>query len=133
MMFNFFSSRPTVCAAILGSLVLWVATPAGAQGSPKQAPAAEQGKVSDKELQAFAKAYVEYHSIRQAYEPRLAKVQDAKEKEKIQQEGDSKVKKALEKQGLTADSYNRLFTAVNRDEQLRKKALKMINEERKRS
>lgn len=132
-MLNLFLSRPAVCGAAVLSVALWVTTPAGAQGSPKQAPPAEQAKVSDKDLRAFAKAYVEYHKIRQAYEPQLAKVQDAKEKEKIQREGDSKVNKALEKQGLTPESYNRLFTAVNRNEQLRKKALKIISEERKRS
>ena len=36
-------------------------------------------------------------------------------------------------QGLTPDSYNRLFTAVNNNEQLRKKTLKWIQEERKQS
>ena len=122
---------------VLGAMaILWITsvTPAtSAQEAPKQAPAGDPSTVSDKDLRAFANAYVEYHKIRQTYEAHLGKVQDPKEKEKIQREGDSKVKQALEKQKLTPESYNRLFTAVNRNEQLRQKALKLINEERLRS
>jgi hypothetical protein len=56
---------------------------------------AEQANVTDKDLRAFAKAYVEYHNIRQNYEPRLNSTKD--EKEKLQREGDNKVKQVLEK------------------------------------
>jgi Domain of unknown function (DUF4168) len=130
-MFNIFSSRVWFGAVAVG-VGLWLAAPAFAQES-KQASASAEKNINDKELKSFAKAYVEYHKIRQTYETRLNSVQDPKEKEKIQREGDSKVSKALEKQGLTPDSYNRLFTAVNNNEQLRKKTLKMIEEERKQS
>lgn len=106
------------------------ATAASAQ-EPK--PVVAQKNVSDKELQNFAKAYVAYHKIRQSYESRLSTVQDPKEREKIQREGDAKVSQALQKQGLTPDSYNRVFAAVNNNEQLRKRALKLIDEERKNS
>lgn len=105
---------------------------APAQEPVKPAPAGT-ATVSDKDLSAFAKAYVEYHNIRQAYEPSLEKVQDPKEKEKIAAEANSKVKKAIEKNGLTADKYNRIFTALNSNEALRKKALKLIDQERKKS
>jgi len=111
---------------------LW-SLPAAAQQSPKSSPSQASTNVSDKDLRSFAKAYVEYHKIRQSYEKQMGNVQDAKEKEKLQREGDSKVSKALEKQGLTPQSYNRLYTAVNNNEQLRRKALKMIEEERKNS
>ncbi len=43
------------------------------------------------------------------------------------------MKEAVEKQGLSADSYNGIFSAVNANEELRKKALKLIDEERKKS
>jgi len=89
--------------------------------------------VGDEDFRSIAKAYVDYHKIRQAYEKQLDQTQDAKEKERLQREGDSKVSKALEKQGLTPQTYNRLYAAVNNNEQLRKKALKMIEEERKNS
>jgi hypothetical protein len=115
----------TVLAVLIG---LW-SLPAEAQDSPK--PSQMSTNLSDKELRSFAKAYVEYHNLRQAYEKQIVATQDAKQKEKLQREGDAKVSKALEKQGLTPQSYNRLYTTVNNNEQLRRKALKMIEEERK--
>jgi len=121
-----------VLAALVSLLSLHFAS-ADAQQPLAQQGAGQPVKVSDKELKAFAKAYVEFHKIRQRYEPALSKAKDAAEKEKIQQEGNSKVKEAVEKQGFTVESYNRIFAAVNANEELRKKALKLINEERKRS
>ena len=123
--------------ALIGVLavcsVIAVAAPLSAQETRGRTQAAGPSTVSDKNLKAFANAYVEYHKIRQTYEARLGKVQDPKEREKIQREGDSKVTQALEQQKLTPESYNRLFTTVNGDEQLRRKALKWIDEERNRS
>ena len=51
----------------------------------------------------------------------------------LRQEGDLKVKEVLAKQGLTPQAYNRLFGAVNGDAQLRQKALKLIEAERRQS
>jgi Domain of unknown function (DUF4168) len=119
--------------ALIGLLPFYFAPVAYAQSQPSQQGADQQVKVSDKELRAFAKAYVEYHKIRQRYEPPLSNVKDPAVKEKLQREGNSKVKEAVEKQGLTVDKYNKIFATVNANEELRKKALKLINEERKKS
>ena len=119
--------------ALIGFLPFYFAPVAYAQSQPSQQGAGQQVKVSDKELKAFAKAYVEYHKIRQRYEPPLSDVKDPAVKEKLQREGNSKVKQAVEKQGLTVDRYNKIFATVNANEELRKKALKLINEERKKS
>ncbi len=107
--------------------------PAAAQALPKGGASGSATVVSDKDLNAFVKAYVEYKKIQQAYGPLLEKVQDPQEKQKMAQEANSKVKKAIEKNGLSADKYNRIFTAVNNNPELRKKALKLIDQERKRS
>ena len=111
-------------------LVLLFAKPAALadEANPLQS-AAPQTTVSEVDLEAFAKAYVEYHRIRRIYEARISKAENAKEKDKIQNEGNAKVGQALKKQGLTAQSYNRLFTAVNSNESLRQKALKFIANE----
>ncbi len=93
----------------------------------------EQAGVSDQEIRAFAKAYVEFHRVRQAYEPALKNAQDPKEKRKLEQEANSKIEKALERHGLTVQKYNRIFAAANRNEALRKKALGLIGKERQRS
>jgi hypothetical protein len=129
-MSSYLSSR-ILFGALTILIGLW-GPPAQAQDSPKPSQPGSTN-LSDKELRSFAKAYVEYHKIRQSYEKQIGNVQDAKEKEKLQREGDSKVSKALEKQGLTPQSYNRLYTTVNNNEQLRRKALKMVEEERKNS
>jgi hypothetical protein len=129
---NFFL-RSACSAALIGLLFLSFPPFTHAQDLPKQTPSAEPTKLSDKDIRAFAKAYVEYQKLRQTYEPRLNRSQDPKEKEQIQREGDLKVKEVLEKHGLTPQSYNRLFAAVNGNEPLRQKALKVINEERSRS
>jgi len=122
--------------ALIGVLavcsVIAFAAPLSGQEIRERTQAADPSTVSDKNLKAFANAYVEYHKIRQTYEARIGKVQDPMEKEKIQREGDSKVKQALEQQKLTPETYNRLFTAVNGNEQLRREALKWIDEERNR-
>jgi hypothetical protein len=128
-MFDIFRNRDVVgVLAVFG--VMAVTPPLSAQEAREQTQAADPSTVSDKNLKAFANAYVEYHKIRQSYEARIGKVQDPKEREKLQREGDSKVKQVLEKQKLTPESYNQFFTAVNGNEQLRRKALKLIDEER---
>jgi len=130
---KYFFIRSACFAALIGLMLLSLPPIIRAQDPPKQTSSAEPAKLSDKDIRAFAKAYVAYQKLRQTYEPRLGKIQDPKEKQKLQQEGDAKVKAALEQQGLTPQSYNRLFAAVNSNEQLRQKALKLINEERSRS
>jgi hypothetical protein len=128
---TFLKSKCLIIGGLILSAHLPMATVSGADSAPKQGSSAEQANVTDKDLRAFAKAYVEYHNIRQNYEPRLKGTKD--EKEKLQREGDNKVKQVLEKQGLTPQSYNRLFVAVNNNQQLRQKALVLISEERKKS
>ena len=129
--------NPSALNLVLGHLMVFVLLFAGpaapAEEARPQQPAAAQTTVSDSDLRAFAKAYVDYHKIRQTYEPQVSKAENPKEKEKIQKEGNAKVKQALEKHGLTAQSYNRLFTAVNGNATLRQKALKFIDQERTQS
>jgi hypothetical protein len=117
----------------LGFVLLAAGPAAAAEAVRTQQPEASQGTVSDSDLQAFARAYANYHKIRQTYEARISKAENPQEKDKIQKQGTAKVKQALEKQGLTAQSYNRLFGAVNGNETLRHKALKFIDQERTKS
>jgi hypothetical protein len=128
-----FIRRGLVTGVLCLSLHLFSVSAWSADAAPKQGSPAQPSNVSDRELRAFAKAYVEYQRIRQDYDPKLNNTRDEKEKLKIQREGDDKVKLALEKQGLTPQDYNRLFVAVNGNPQLRQKALALINDERKKS
>lgn len=115
----------------IGLLLLGPTPATSAQEPSRQQPAAQQADVSDKDLKAFVKAYVEIQKIRLAYEPSLENAKGPEESQKIQKEAESKVEKVFKKEGLSVESYNRIFTTVNGSEELRKKTLKLIEEERK--
>ena len=103
---------------------------ARAQEVPQKQVSQQGDNISDKELGTFAKAYVEIQKIRLTYESSLGNVQEPEERQKIQQEGDSNIEKVLEKERLQPETYNSIFTVVNSNDELRKKVLKMIEEER---
>ena len=113
---------------VAGSLILPVAKHGRAQESTKQ-----QLNVSDTQLRAFAKVYVEVEKIRQAYEPRLKEAKDAQEGKQIETEAVLKMQGALTKQGLTPESYTQIFEIARADEGLRKRLVEIINEERQKS
>lgn len=93
----------------------------------------EKAKVSDKELKAFAKAYVEVDKIRSAYEPSLQNVQDPDQLKNIEKEAAATMVKAVEEQGLSREAYVKIFNTVKNDVELRGKTLKLIEEEREKS
>jgi GTP1/Obg family GTP-binding protein len=113
-----------IVSSLLGLVLLCVSSTALAQGSTQ---------ISDKELAAFAKAYAEVQKIRAQYEPSLQKTKNPKENERIQREANARLKKTLDKQGLSVDRYNKIYAAVNSNEDLRRKTLRMVEQERKKS
>ena len=113
---------------VAGFLILPVAKEGRAQESPKQ-----QLNVSETQLRAFAKVYVEVEKIRQAYEPRLKEAKNAQEGKQIETEAVLKMQGALTEQGLTQESYTQIFEIARADEGLRKKLIEIINEERQKS
>jgi hypothetical protein len=122
-------SLKTVAAIfVAGFLILPFAKQGRAQESPKQ-----QLSVSESQLRAFAKVYVEVEKIRQAYEPRLKEATNPEEGKQIQNEAVSKMKGALTKEGLTEEGYTQIVEIARADEGLRKKLVELINEERQKS
>ena len=117
--------------AFCGSLILGNVTTAFSQQSPKAQPGSQQATVNEKELKAFVKAYVETQRIRQQYEPALGKNKDAEKDRLIENKANDELKKNLAKQNLTVEQYNRIFNQVNSNEALRRKTLKLVEEERK--
>lgn len=113
---------------VVGSL-LWLGSPAIGQEVSKT-QASDKQAVNDNQLRTFAKVYVAYQRIRQQYEPALKNAQE-QERKRIQDEANAKVKTALIKQNLTVEEYNRIFAQVNSNADLRKRALKLVEEERK--
>jgi hypothetical protein len=76
------------------------------------------------------KAYVDNQKVRQKYEPTLMETTDDEQARQIQDQASAELKQSLAKQNLTIANYNRIYTAVNGDEELRKKALQLIEQER---
>ena len=123
------ASQKTVAAIfVAGFLILPFAKQGRAQESPKQ-----QMNVSETQLRAFAKVYVEVEKIRQAYEPRLKEAKNPEESKQIQKEAVSKMQGALTKEGLTEESYTHILEIARADEGLLKKLVELINEERQKS
>jgi transcription-repair coupling factor (superfamily II helicase) len=104
-----------------------------AQGTSADRRASSPTEVGDKELRSFAKSYIEFHKIRMEFERALSQASDPQEKNRLEQEAVAKFGKAVEKHGLTAESYLRIFQTVNANDAIRQKALQFIDEERKRS
>jgi len=126
-----FAPLYALLAVIIGGLVASPAIVIRAQDKARDQQTGQQSEISDKELKAFAKAYVEFHKIRTVYENSLDGVGNRQEETKAQHEALIKIDKALEKQGLKPDALYRIFKAVNADEKLHAKAMKLIEEEQR--
>jgi hypothetical protein len=116
---------------VIGWSLLCFSFPASAQQPSKSQTANHQADVSDSELRAFVKAYVDNQKIRQKYEPPLKNATDPEKNKQIQDEANVELKKSLAKQNLSVENYNRIYNLVNSDAQLREKTLKLVEEERK--
>lgn len=88
-------------------------------------PSLKTEGVSDKELQAFVRAYLDIQALRLKYEPALRNAA-GDEAKKIEREADSEIENVLEKHGLEVETYKRIFKALAGDEELRKKTLELI-------
>ncbi len=123
--------------ALVGLVSLWC-TPALHAQVQSQPPSAGQSTqqsqprraVSDKELQSFAKAYVEVQKIQASHQASLIKnAKDHEQMQKIQQEANAEMAKAVEKQGFTPEGYTQILAAVRGDTALTKKASELIQKE----
>ena len=123
------ASLKTVAAIFVTAFLI---LPFAKQGLAQEAPK-QQLNVSETQLRAFAKVYVEVEKIRQAYEPRLKEAKNAQEGKQIETEAVLKMQGALTEQGLTQESYTQIFEIARADEGLRKKLIEIINEERQKS
>jgi hypothetical protein len=117
---------------VIGWSLLSIAALGVAQETPK-AQTDKQEKINDAELRAFVKAYVENQRIRQQYEPSLMDNKDPQKGQQLQDRANEELKKSLAKQNLTIEKYNSIYNQINSDEELRKKALKLVEEERKKT
>ena len=114
-------------------MALFTVAPAAYPAGGETAPARSATSISDRELSAFVKAYVDYKRIQAEYGPTLQKEKDPARKKQIERDANAKVKRSLDANGLSPERYNRIFATVNADESLRKKVLKQVEAERRSS
>ena len=96
----------------------------------QQSQSQPRKEVSDKDLQAFAKAYVEVQKIKTSQQGSLNNTSDPQQAQKIQQDTNTEMAKAVQKQGFTPETYAQTLAAVNSDNTLSQKALELIKKER---
>ena len=109
-MFRLFSDKkPFLSLAIIGFLLS-----SGGLGSTQQtAPStanADQENISDGELRAFVKAYVDNQKIRQKYEPPLENSTDPEKNREIQERANADLKKSLALPNPTAFLLPRIMS-----------------------
>lgn len=119
------NSKTVLAILVAGFLVLPFLKLIGAQELPKQ-----QVNVTDDQLRAFAKVYVQVDKIRQAYEPRLQEAKDPEEGKQIQMEAMTRMQEAAAKEGMTEENYRQIVEIARADEGLRKRLFNFINEEK---
>ena len=116
----------TVFTAVL--LGTGVQKPLFAQATPGQ-PA----NLDEQQLRSFAKVYVQVEKLRETYAPRAKEASGPEEGKQIQQEVQSEFQKVLTKEGLTEESYTKIFQVASADQDVRKKVLQMIAKEKGKS
>lgn len=106
-------------------------SPASAENqTPPPAPSAQQSQpsvnVTDSELRNFVTASQAIDSIRQKAVEKINGDVDEETARIIQQQASEDMVKAVEKTGLSADSYNQIASAIQSDENLRQRVNKLI-------
>jgi endonuclease YncB( thermonuclease family) len=119
-----------IIATLLAGGALLAFSPAAFGQTPD---ADSRAKVSDGDLKAFVRTYVETQRLRDIYEPQIQNAADQAEKREIQKQAAEELQDTLEGENLTVDDYNRIFRIVNSDDGLRVIVLRMIEEERSNS
>ena len=123
-------SQP-LAAAILGLGCVLLSPVAHAQNQPPNQPQARpQGQspsptISDQKLNAAAAAIGQVSSIKQNYEPRIAAAPQS-DKQRVTDEANNAMKKAVTDQGLSVDEYNSIMQTAQNDPALRQKLMQRI-------
>lgn len=129
---NVYQTR-NILFALLTYWAFAIASEAHSAEPSNKSESSNVATISEKELNGFVKAYVQYQGIRAKYGPALERAKEDQERKRIEQEANAKVKQVLEAQGLTSERYNKILASVNGDPELRQKILKKVTEERQRS
>ena len=118
----------SVAAGVLSVAALLLSPAANAQMSQTPAPPQAQSPsptISDEKLNAAAAAIGQVTSIRQSYEPKIAGAAPS-DKQRMTDEANTAMKKAVTDQGLTVDEYNSIIRTAQNDPGVRQKLAQRI-------
>ena len=122
--------RP-VAAAVLSAAWLFLLPAAHAQNQPlNQTQIRPQGQsssstISDQKLSAAAAAMGQVTTIRQSYEQRIAQAPSS-DKERLTDEANDALQKAVTDQGLSVDEYNTILQTAQNDPAIRQQLAQRI-------
>ena len=128
-----FLLRNILISVLSGILGLWFATETGGQEPLPDPPGGQRTLFANERLEEFAKAYVKINDIIASYEAPPNDAQDREQVRKIRQEVVDKIHETLQTHGFTAETYRRIFTVANADDDLLRKVLKLIDNERRKA
>lgn len=128
----------TLAAAALGAAGLFLLPAANAQMTPPQArPQAQSPQtkspqaqspsptISDEKLNAAAAAIGHVTSIRQNYERKISEASPS-DKQRLTEEANNALEKAVTDQGLSVDEYNSIIRTAQNDPAVRQKLAQRI-------
>lgn len=116
--------------ALAGLSLAWIAAapaalaqaPAPAAPAPAQAQPAD---ISDQKLDAAAAALEKVSDLKQSYEQKLSAA-PAGEQERLANEANDALSKAVTDQGLSVEEYNSIIQVAQNDPQVRQKILSRV-------
>lgn len=115
--------RATIVLAVAIGLFAPIQTTMAAEDKAKsvpeiKAPPVETGKISDARLKAFAVASSQIMAVRQKYWPQVQAAGTEDEMRKIAAIAQKEMMQAISTQGLTADQYNEVVQAAQKDKSI---------------
>ena len=117
-----------LCAAVVLSAVGSLVAPAtlAQQKSSDTPPAASPANIPDHKIDAVAAAAKRVVAIGDSYEQKLAKAAGDSEKEKIVNEANQAITKAVTDQGLSVDEYVSIMKVAQNDPEVRDKLVQRL-------
>jgi hypothetical protein len=116
-----------LCAAVVLSAVGSIVAPATlAQQKSDTPPAASPANIPDHKIDAVAAAAKRVVAIGDSYEQKLAKAAGDSEKEKIVNEANQAITKAVNDQGLSVDEYVSIMKVAQNDPEVRDRLVQRL-------
>ncbi len=117
---NYRATRTISLAAALGLGAAMAAAPAMAQeyGQQPQQQPQQATEVSEQKINQFVDALAEISTIRQTAAVELESAADMEEAQKVQQDAQQRMVKAVESAGLSVEEYNQIASLMGSDPEL---------------